>query len=98
MSVSRETVAATVRRFDVPDPATTVVAVHALLEALAAEPDPPTTVRDPSEALDVHVADSLAGLDVPELRGAYRGSPTSAPALASPASCWLRRCRTSMST
>jgi 16S rRNA (guanine527-N7)-methyltransferase len=43
-----------------------------LLEALAAEPDPPTTIRDPEEALAAHVADSLTGLDVPELRGASR--------------------------
>jgi 16S rRNA (guanine527-N7)-methyltransferase len=41
-----------------------------LLEALAAEPDPPTTVRAPVAAADVHVADSLSGLEVPELRAA----------------------------
>ena len=41
-----------------------------LLEALAAELDPPTTVREPQEALDVHVADSLAGLEVEQLRAA----------------------------
>jgi 16S rRNA (guanine527-N7)-methyltransferase len=39
-----------------------------LLEALAAEPDPHTTVVHPAEAVDVHVADSLSGLAVPELR------------------------------
>jgi 16S rRNA (guanine527-N7)-methyltransferase len=38
-----------------------------LLDALASEPDPPTTVRDPAAAADVHVADSLAGLVVPQL-------------------------------
>jgi 16S rRNA (guanine527-N7)-methyltransferase len=38
-----------------------------LLEALAAEPDPPTTVRDPEHAADVHVADSLAALELPQL-------------------------------
>ena len=43
-----------------------------LLEGLAAERDPPTTVREPGEAADVHVADSLAGLEVPELRSADR--------------------------
>lgn len=43
-----------------------------LLAALAAEPDPPTTVRDPEAAIDAHVADSLAGLEVTELRGADR--------------------------
>jgi 16S rRNA (guanine527-N7)-methyltransferase len=41
-----------------------------LLAALAAEPDPHTSVADPREAADVHVADSLAGLAVPELAGA----------------------------
>jgi 16S rRNA (guanine527-N7)-methyltransferase len=61
-----------VRRFDVPDTGATTTAIKALLDALAAEPDPPTTVRDPSAALDVHVADSLAGLAVPQLRSAKR--------------------------
>jgi 16S rRNA (guanine527-N7)-methyltransferase len=41
-----------------------------LLDALAAEPDPPTTVTDPEEALAAHIADSLAGLLVPALREA----------------------------
>ncbi len=44
----------------------------ALLDALAAEPDPPTTIREPSRALDEHLADSLSGLEVPELRAAAR--------------------------
>jgi 16S rRNA (guanine527-N7)-methyltransferase len=72
MTVSRETVEATVRRFDVPDPAAAATAIQALLGALAQEPDPPTTVREPRQALDVHVADSLAGLEVPQLREARR--------------------------
>jgi 16S rRNA (guanine527-N7)-methyltransferase len=72
MSVSRETVAATVRRFDVPDADATSAAIQALLEALIDEPDPPTTVRAPGPALDVHVADSLAGLGIPQLRNAHR--------------------------
>lgn len=46
--------------------------VERLLAALAAEPDPHTTVSDPEAALDVHVADSLSGLDVPELSRARR--------------------------
>ena len=41
-----------------------------MLEALAREPDPHTTVSDPDTAVDVHVADSLSGLEVPELRAA----------------------------
>jgi 16S rRNA (guanine527-N7)-methyltransferase len=43
-----------------------------LLEALAAEPDPHTSVSDPEAALEVHVADSLSGLEVPELVSARR--------------------------
>ena len=46
--------------------------VGRILEALAAEPDPHTTVSDPQAALEVHVADSLSGLEVPELRRARR--------------------------
>ena len=41
-----------------------------MLEALAREPDPHTTVSDPEQAVDIHVADSLSGLVVPELRAA----------------------------
>lgn len=40
-----------------------------LLAALAA-PDAPTTVHDPAQARDVHLADALAGLAVPELAAA----------------------------
>ena len=43
-----------------------------LLDALGAEPDPHTTVSDPVAALDAHVADSLSGLEVDELRAAGR--------------------------
>jgi 16S rRNA (guanine527-N7)-methyltransferase len=43
-----------------------------LLAALAAEPDPHTTVSDPGAALEVHVADSLSGLEIPELASARR--------------------------
>jgi len=46
--------------------------VRRLLEALAAEPDPHTTVSDPEAAVEVHVADSLSGLEVPELAAARR--------------------------
>jgi 16S rRNA (guanine527-N7)-methyltransferase len=41
-----------------------------LLEALAHEPDPATAVATPREAADTHIADSLAGLEVEELRSA----------------------------
>lgn len=43
-----------------------------LLSALAAEPDPPTTMSAPAAALRSHVADSLSGLVVPELASARR--------------------------
>jgi 16S rRNA (guanine527-N7)-methyltransferase len=46
--------------------------VRLLLEALAAEPDPHTTVSDPEAALEVHVADSLSGLEVSALASARR--------------------------
>jgi 16S rRNA (guanine527-N7)-methyltransferase len=45
-------------------------ALAAVLDALAAEADPHTTVSDPDEAVDIHVADSLSGLDVAEVRAA----------------------------
>jgi 16S rRNA (guanine527-N7)-methyltransferase len=47
-------------------------AVRRLLEALAAEPDPHTSISDPEAALEVHVADSLSGLEVRELSSARR--------------------------
>ena len=37
---------------------------------MAREPDPHTTVSNPDEAVDIHVADSLSALVVPEVRGA----------------------------
>lgn len=40
------------------------------LLGLLAEPEAPTSVHEPKRALDVHVADSLAGLQVDELRTA----------------------------
>jgi 16S rRNA (guanine527-N7)-methyltransferase len=72
VSVSRETVAAVVRRFDVPDPQRAAEHLERLISALAAEPDAPTTVRESAEVLDVHIADSLAGLSVPGVRSASR--------------------------
>ncbi len=70
MSVSRETLAALVERYELEAEVASRLAL--LLEALAAEADPPTTVRAPSEALDVHVADSLSGLELEPLRSARR--------------------------
>jgi 16S rRNA (guanine527-N7)-methyltransferase len=60
------------------DPAAAAVLDH-VLGALEREPDPHTTV-DPLEAVNVHVADSLAGLVVPELRAASRAADLGAGA------------------
>ena len=68
--VPRETLDALTRRYQL-DPSFSEQ-IARLLDALAAEPDPHTTVADPADAVDVHVADSLAGLEVPELRSARR--------------------------
>jgi 16S rRNA (guanine527-N7)-methyltransferase len=43
-----------------------------LMAALAAEPDPPTTIRDPLAVVDQHLADSLSGLELDQLRSADR--------------------------
>jgi 16S rRNA (guanine527-N7)-methyltransferase len=39
----------------------------ALLEGLAREVDPPTSIREPASAVDRHLADSLSGLEVESL-------------------------------
>jgi 16S rRNA (guanine527-N7)-methyltransferase len=41
-----------------------------VLLALLADPQAPTSVHDPERAIDVHIADSLVGLEVSELRSA----------------------------
>src|SRR5687767_14906949 len=50
-------------------PSAALPALRELLELLA-RPQAPTAVHDASRAVDVHVADSLVGLEVPELRDA----------------------------
>jgi 16S rRNA (guanine527-N7)-methyltransferase len=55
-------------RYDLPDGAPDQLA--RLLAALAAEPDPHTTVSAPEDAVDQHIADSLSGLEVEALRSA----------------------------
>jgi 16S rRNA (guanine527-N7)-methyltransferase len=50
-------------------PAQSALPLQTLLDLLASR-DAPTTVHDPRRALDVHLADSFAGLAVPELREA----------------------------
>jgi 16S rRNA (guanine527-N7)-methyltransferase len=44
--------------------------LRGILEAVAVEPSSITAVRDPAQGVDLHVADSLAGFAVPELRSA----------------------------
>jgi 16S rRNA (guanine527-N7)-methyltransferase len=51
-------------------PAGAVGRLGALLATLAADAHAPTTVRAPEEAIDVHLADSLAGLELPAMRAA----------------------------
>lgn len=43
-----------------------------VLVGLAAEPAPPTGVKDPAEAVDLHIGDSLVALDLPAVRRAPR--------------------------
>lgn len=45
-------------------------ALSALLEVLDDDPLAPTAARDPARAVDVHVADSLAALELPIVRSA----------------------------
>jgi 16S rRNA (guanine527-N7)-methyltransferase len=61
---------ALVERFDLDRPAT--ARLEALLDVLATDPQAPTTVDDPREAVDVHLADSLVALEVPVVREARR--------------------------
>jgi 16S rRNA (guanine527-N7)-methyltransferase len=65
LTVSRETVAVVAAGHGLGDES--AAALHALLDALSAEEDPPTTVSQPPEALDVHLADSLSGLAIEAL-------------------------------
>ncbi len=56
-----------------------------LLECLQDAPQAPTTITDPQQTVDVHVADSLSGLEIAALRSASRiadlGSGAGFPAL-----------------
>jgi 16S rRNA (guanine527-N7)-methyltransferase len=59
-----------VERFGLGPEAT--AAIGRLLELLERDPGAPTTVRARAAAEDVHVADSLSGLEVPAVRAARR--------------------------
>lgn len=68
--------------------------LDAVLNALAVDDRAPTTVRDPDEAVDTHLADSLVALEIDGIRSARRvadigtgaGFPGLALAVALPAS------------
>jgi 16S rRNA (guanine527-N7)-methyltransferase len=47
-----------------------VARLAALVELVASDPHAPTSVRDPDQSVDVHVADSLAGLQIEAIRTA----------------------------
>ena len=57
-------------QYALPDQAP--AALGRLLALLAADPSAPTTVRDPTTAVDTHVADALVALDLPQVRQAGR--------------------------
>ena len=57
-------------RFGLPVAAPQQLAL--MLELVAAEPSAITSVRSPSEGVDVHVADSLVALELPAVRDARR--------------------------
>lgn len=96
MSVSEKRLEELAARYRLHNDA--VPALLAVLEALAREDDPHTTVSDPAQAVDVHIADSLSGLEVPDLRGAGRladvGSGAGFPGL--PLAVALPRARVDM--
>jgi 16S rRNA (guanine527-N7)-methyltransferase len=55
-------------RYELPDGASDRLLT--LLELLVSDPFAPTSVRDPSRALEDHLADSLVALELREMRGA----------------------------
>ena len=57
-------------RYALPSVATERLAV--LLDLVAEEPSAITSVRDPAEGVDVHIADSLVALELPHVRAARR--------------------------
>jgi 16S rRNA (guanine527-N7)-methyltransferase len=81
------------RRFGVP--AGGVESLRAVLALQASDPTAPTTVQDPEEAADRHVADSLVALELEPVRAARRiadvGSGAGWPGLALAAALPLAR-------
>ena len=49
-----------------------VATLERLLELVGTDPTAPTTLRDPSAAVDAHVADALVALELERVRGAGR--------------------------
>lgn len=60
--------AALTRQYELPEAAASQL--QRLLALVAESPHALTTVRDPRAGVEIHVADSLAGLAVPSVRGA----------------------------
>ncbi|MDQ6916017.1 MAG: 16S rRNA (guanine(527)-N(7))-methyltransferase RsmG [Actinomycetota bacterium] len=94
---ANEALAALAERFGLADPSA-AGRLDALLRVLATDPHAPTTLTDPREAADAHLADSLVALEVPAVRaaravadvGAGVGLPGLALAVALPeARVWL---------
>jgi 16S rRNA (guanine527-N7)-methyltransferase len=69
MTADAGAVAPLLHRYGLPGDAAESLGV---LLGLLAQPEAPTSVHDPRRAIDVHIADSLAGLEVGELRSANR--------------------------
>jgi 16S rRNA (guanine527-N7)-methyltransferase len=65
-----ERLAELARRWELP--AAAPAQLRTILAAVEEEPTSITTVRDPAVGVDVHAADSLSGLAVPEVRTADR--------------------------
>ena len=66
----RARLAALAERYELPEPA--IDQLQRLLELVADEPSAITSVRDPAEGVDTHVADSLVALELPMVRAARR--------------------------
>src|SRR3954454_21894697 len=67
MSVA-ERLAELASRYDLDEAA--VRALAGLLEAVGDDPEAPTTIRTPAEAVDAHLADSLVALELPAVAAA----------------------------